>query len=293
MTLTPWTSIFIALAFALPFATAFLDEFGLDFKLKTELQVPIPGYDHDQPFILNYSLPSPTHAFIFTVRDPRDQVIHPIMVPRQAHFYRQNTVDGILLVYTPRDVQEMADYTTIELNECRSAGQNAYVRLADIESGTGHVYLAPGSEHWQLPEGCVHLGILGMQWPQELLEMSVEEGEPGPRGPQGFLIGTLLRVLPLGAPEVAERNLRRGVYWVCQCVNGIVFPAGAVLQAARGFTEIEHGKLLLATFDIGLGVAMLGTMYAVHNALKICIANLYHPPPPTNPSRRQEIRRLS
>jgi hypothetical protein len=66
MTLTPCTSIFIALAFALPLATAFLPGLGLDFKLKTEIH--ITGYD--QPlFRLVYSFPSPTHALMFTVRD--------------------------------------------------------------------------------------------------------------------------------------------------------------------------------------------------------------------------------
>jgi hypothetical protein len=66
MTLTPWTSIFIALAFALPLATAFLEEFGLKFKLKTVLR--IQGYD--QPFTLDYSFPGPTHALMYSVRDP-------------------------------------------------------------------------------------------------------------------------------------------------------------------------------------------------------------------------------
>jgi hypothetical protein len=128
----------------------------------------------------------------------QSQVIPPIIIPESGQFYRQSENIGHLLVYTPVAVQEMGDYTRIELRDCPSAGLNAYVRLADIESGIGYVYLAPLSGPWQMPLGCLRLGIERVEWPEELLELSIEQGEPGPEGRQGFLFGTLQRVLPLG-----------------------------------------------------------------------------------------------
>jgi hypothetical protein len=60
---------------------------------------------------------------------------------------------------------------------------------------------------------------------------------------------------------------------------------------ARGVLELEHGKLLLATFDIGIGLGLTAAVAAVEEALQICIAD-GNREQPIRQRHRQEIRRL-
>jgi hypothetical protein len=143
----------------------------------------------------------------------QNQEIPGPTIPESGQYYRHNTHQW--LVYRSGPFEEMGDYTTIEISDCPRAGQNAYVRLADIESGTGgHVYLAPGSGPWQLPDGHVLLGIERMGWPPGLLGVSIET-----QGRRLSLMGTLRRLLPLGGSAVSNRDFWNGVYWMCQWVN--------------------------------------------------------------------------
>jgi hypothetical protein len=63
MTLTKWTSIFIALAFALPLVSAVFDQLGLNYNLRSMIYVD----SLRQTFSLEYSI-SHSYALTWTVR---------------------------------------------------------------------------------------------------------------------------------------------------------------------------------------------------------------------------------
>jgi hypothetical protein len=81
MTATQWTSIIVALAFALPLAFALLEDLDLNFKLKSMIVVKFPDEIEHQFYQLDYYISRCSYAVMWTIRNPEvsDLFIFPLL----------------------------------------------------------------------------------------------------------------------------------------------------------------------------------------------------------------------